>query len=400
MYSRKVIFMRICIVSHYDVIRRNTGGDVRTYYLAESLAAQGNKVCVVIPGGHEVCELGNGILVKGVSGVLPYSLLRFFSIILGVERVSSLYLYDVSFLLRLLPTVYESDIVQLDTPVPGAFFMAFMLAKLLRRIVVVDSHDAFQALRTEYSNAVRRVLELPMEKLTYRFATVILAVSDTDKKLLARYGVHQTKIVVIPNGVDTVGFAPTVDAQNIKDRYDLNNSSTVVFVGNMEYPPNQQAVDLIATKIAPETLSKIENVKFIMVGRKPQRLPSSSSLIFTGVVQDVAQYLAASDVAIAPLLQGSGTRLKILEYLSCGLPVISTSIGIEGLEVRNAVNVLIEDDMDEFCARIVELLRNRRLRTSLGDSGRELVVRKYDWRAIGKKLNATFHVKLQQASAY
>jgi len=206
--------------------------------------------------------------------------------------------------------------------------------------------------------------------------------------------------VVIPNGVDTVGFAPTADAQDIKNRCDLNNCLTVVFVGNMEYPPNQQAVELIATKIAPETLSKIENVRFVMVGRKPRKLPLSSSLIFTGVVQDVAQYLAASDVAIAPLLQGSGTRLKILEYLSCGLPVISTSIGIEGLEVRNAVNVLIEDDMDEFCARIVELLRNRRLRTSLGDSGRELVVRKYDWRAIGKKLNATFHVKLQQASAY
>lgn len=382
--------MKICILSYYDLMRRNTGGSVRTYHLAENLAAQGHEVIVIIPGGNETFELTNRILVKRMNGMLPYSLLRFFSILLGVSRVTSLYLYDLSFFLRAFSTVSESNIVQIDVPVPAGAFIAFLLAKFFRKPVVVDSHDTFQALRIEYSNVLRRVLELSMEKIAYRCAKLVLTVSEMDKRLLVRYGIRRSKIVVIPNGVDPTTFTPTANAHDIKNRYNLKNFFIVVFVGNMEYLPNREAVNLIATKLAPEILSKIRNVRFLMVGRKPPELPSTTSLIFTGIVNNVAHLLAASDVAVAPLLHGSGTRLKILEYLSCGLPVVSTSVGIEGLKIEKGVNVLIEDDMERFSMRVIELLQDKKLRKSLGDSGRELVVKEYDWREIGKKLSANY----------
>lgn len=391
--------MKICIISYYDLTRRDSGGPVRTYNLAKGLAAENHAVHVIIPGGNQTFTLGDEIRVTKINGLLPFSLLKFFSVLLGVERVASLYLYDPSFLLRVLPTVLKSDLVQIDTPAPGGAFITFILAKVCGKSVVIDSHDVFQALRIEYANILRKVIEVPMERIAYKNAKLILTVSKMDKTFLVKCGIREDKIVVVPNGVDPDAFALSTGVEeSIKNRIKPKNFLAVIFVGNMEYSPNEEAVNFIAEKLAPRILNEIHNVIFLMVGRKPSKLPSTSGLVFTGVVQDVAQYLAASDVAIAPLLQGSGSRLKILEYLSCGLPVVSTSVGVEGLKVENGVNILIEDDMDKFHAKVIELLRDKNLRTSLGSSGRELVVREYDWRVIGKRLSVTYKQLNQKAT--
>jgi glycosyltransferase involved in cell wall biosynthesis len=108
--------------------------------------------------------------------------------------------------------------------------------------------------------------------------------------------------------------------------------------------------------------------------------------VFTGFVENLLDVFSVSDVAVAPLLQGSGTRLKILEYLSCCLPVVSTSIAAEGLEIENGANIFIEDDPEEFAVRTIELLRNKNLSVSVGNKGRKLVVDAYDWKSIAKKL--------------
>lgn len=382
--------MKICIISYYDLTRRDSGGPVRTYNLAKGLAAEGHAVNVIIPGGNETFDLEGEIRVTKINGLLPYSLLRFFSVLLGVERVTSLYLYDPSFLLRALPIVLKSDLIQVDTPVPGGAFITFILARVFGKSVAIDSHDVFQALRIEYANILRKVIEIPMERMVYKNAKLILTVSKMDKTFLVRYGIREGKIVVIPNGVDPYAFALSADAEYAKNRNRRCRTFTIIFVGNMEYLPNAEAVDFIVEKLAPRILNEIRNVRFLMVGRKPRKLLSTPGLVFTGIVQNVAQYLVASDVAIAPLLRGSGSRLKVLEYLSCGLPVVSTSVGVEGLKVENGVNVFIEDDMDKFHTKVIELLRDENLRTSLGSSGRELVVREYDWGVIGKKLSAAY----------
>lgn len=379
--------MKICIISNYDLIQRDTGGAVRTYYLAKTLAMQGHKVNVIVPGFGRTIRLNDRLVVKRTAGLVPYSFLKFFSILLGVSKVTSLYFYDVSFILRAYPTVLNCDIIQLDAQASVTPLITFFLTKIFKKPIVLDTHDAFQALKIEYSKTLRKVLEFPMEKIAYRFAKLILTVSEEDKKYLIKFGIRRDKIFVVPNGVDTSVFKPALNRDDIKNSYNLKDFFTVIFVGNMEYHPNQEAVNLIATKIAPKILSEIQNVRFLIVGRKPPKIPITPSLTFAGVVDNIAKVLAASDVAIAPLLHGSGTRLKILEYLSCGLPIVSTSIGIEGLKVKDGVNVLVEDDMDMFPIRVIELLQDEELRASIGDSGRDLVIREYDWRKIGKELS-------------
>jgi glycosyltransferase involved in cell wall biosynthesis len=384
--------MRICIVSYYDLITKDTGGAVRTYNLAKNLAEQGHEVIVITPGQKEKLESSNGLIIRRIRGRLPFGILKVASALLGVSNTASLYLYDLSFLQKAYPTFLRSEIVQIDTPVPLAGFVTFFLRKIFHKPVVVDSHDVFQALRVEYSNILRKMIELPMEKIAYGCATLVLTVSQKDRMLLARDGIVPSKIVVIPNGVDVAVFSQQKNKDEVRNHYDLKDSFRVIFVGNMTYSPNQEAVKLIETKIAPKVSREIRNVTFIMVGRKPPRLPATSNMLFTGVVPKITRFLSASDVAIAPLLHGSGTRLKVLEYLSCGLPVVSTSVGIEGLDIKDGVHLLIEDDMDKFSAKVIELLRDEKLRKSLGDSGRELVVKEYDWHEIGKVLSSSLNL--------
>jgi glycosyltransferase involved in cell wall biosynthesis len=356
--------------------------------LAKSLASLDNEIKIIIPAGKGTFKWDERVILQSITGIIPRKFLKFFSNLIGVSKSESLFLYDLSFLFRSRYFIRDADIIQLEGAVTSALII-IVVKKIFKKFAVVDSHDAFQALRIEYKSGLRKNLEIFLEKVTYRYADLILAVSEIDKKILIKQGIQREKIVIIPNGVDTVSFTPKVE--KINNSNDKNKMFQVIFVGNMEYLPNQEAASLIINQIAPKVLNRIKNVNFILIGRTPLKLKNNlKNITFTGVVDNVAGHLTASDVAIAPLLQGSGTRLKILEYFSCGLPVISTSVGAEGLDVTNNTNILIEDDVDGFVNSLVNILEDKELRRKMGVAARELVIKKYDWMIIGKQLNEIY----------
>ena len=378
--------MKICILSAFeDSLLKDSGPSVRIYYLAKSLASLGHDVHVVIPKYESTCEYVDGMIVHSVSGFCPKIILRILSRLLGVSRVTSLFFYDLLFILRVSRLIREFDVVQIEQQTAGGL-IAPIVAGVLRKPLIIDCHDTFQGLRVKHTSLFRRILETFLEKITYKYADLILTVSQREKELLMSYRIKQDNIEVIPNGVDSEAFNPLLDVTRVQDHYGLGNFCTVIFVGNIGYLPNQEAVQLIASEIAPKVQKVIENTKFLIVGRTPTKM-DLPNLIFTGVVENVAELLAASDVAIAPLLHGSGTRLKILEYFSCGLPVVSTTVGIEGLDVKSGVHALIEDNMDEFAIKVTKLLKDRAFAIRLGKAARELVVNNYDWKKIVSRLN-------------
>lgn len=381
--------MKICFLGCLDnLYLKNTGAAIRIYYLAKSLASLDNEIKIIIPAGKGTFKWDERVILQSITGIIPRKFLKFFSNLIGVSKSESLFLYDLSFLFRSRYFIRDADIIQLEGAVTSALII-IVVKKIFKKFAVVDSHDAFQALRIEYKSGLRKNLEIFLEKVTYRYADLILAVSEIDKKFLIKQGIQREKIVIIPNGVDTVSFTPKVE--KINNSNDKNKMFQVIFVGNMEYLPNQEAASLIINQIAPKVLNRIKNVNFILIGRTPLKLKNNlKNITFTGVVDNVAGHLTASDVAIAPLLQGSGTRLKILEYFSCGLPVISTSVGAEGLDVTNNINILIEDDVDGFVNSLVNILEDKELRRKMGVAARDLVIKKYDWMIIGKQLNEIY----------
>jgi len=370
-------------------MRKDTGASVRIYNLAKGLASYGNDVHVVVPGQEAFYQSVDGIRVHSIRGFCPNMILKVLKKAIGVERATSLYFYDIAFITKTIRLIQKSDIVQMEQQTAGGLLIPF-IQKVLRRPVVIDCHDIFQALRVRHTSALRRALETFLEKIAYRHADLILAVSEVEKKLLVSYCGHENCTYVIPNGVDTAAFTKSQDIANMLDKYGLKGSRLVIFVGNLEYLPNREAVQSLSSVIASRVVKEVKNAKFVVVGKTREKM-NMPNLIFTGFVQHLSQLLSASDVAIAPLLHGSGSRLKILEYFSCGLPVVSTSVGAEGLRVTNGVNILIEDDLERFALRVVELLENPSLSRRLGVAARKFVEDEFDWREIARKLNILLH---------
>lgn len=389
--------MKICILSSFDdSLLKDTGYSVRIYNLAKSLTKLNNKVFLIIPGFNANIEEIDGLIVYTMKGFLPRWILMILGKLLGITKITSMYFYDPVFILRARKIIQQCDIVQIEQQSTGIFF-AIITNRIWRKPVVADCHDVLQPLRINHTNMLRRILELFCEIIIYNFVNLVLTVSEEEKELLISCGVEQSKIEVIPNGVDTNEYNINKHIQSIfqlRRQYGLESYRIVTFVGNMEYYPNNEAVKLIAFRIAAAVKKEIPNVKFLIMGRIAEKI-DMPNLIFTGRVDNVANLLSASDVAIAPLLRGSGTRLKILEYFSCALPVVSTTIGVRGLDVKNGIHALITDDIDEFSDMIIELLKDRELASKLGESSRRFVAMKYDWNIIGKRLNAIYETLMK-----
>ena len=197
--------------------------------------------------------------------------------------------------------------------------------------------------------------------------------------MASEYGVTSTS--AIPMGVDTeyftCGWAEAPDPE-------------IVFIGSMDWLPNQDAVDYFLADILPR-ITRAVPVRFTIVGRNPpdriKRLDNGASVRVSGTVPDIRPWLGRAHVCVVPLRIGGGTRLKIFEALSMGKAVVSTTIGAEGLPVTTGVDLLLADDPPAFAAGVVHLLQDTTARRRLGAAGRRLVSSHYSWGAAAARFS-------------
>jgi sugar transferase (PEP-CTERM/EpsH1 system associated) len=204
-------------------------------------------------------------------------------------------------------------------------------------------------------------------------------VSEIDKNLLLRTN-PRLQVDVIPNGVDTQKYNPLpVESA----------SPVLLFIGNMGYPPCVDAALYFCKEIFPRIRSTIDAAELWIVGRDPRpevmRL-NGGCVHVTGRVEDVLPYYQKSTVCVVPLRAGGGTRLKILEAMALGRPVVSTSIGCEGLEVVGGTHLLIADNPEQFAEKTVQLLTDQQLYQRISTNGRQFVEKRYDWDIIARRL--------------
>jgi glycosyltransferase involved in cell wall biosynthesis len=187
---------------------------------------------------------------------------------------------------------------------------------------------------------------------------------------------------VIPNGVDTnhneLGLRPP-------------EPHTLVYSGALSYIANFDAVNFFLAEIFPLIQQQVPNVKFFITGKSDSatkaKLPKRENVYFTGFLPDIRPRIAGSWASVVPLRTGGGTRLKILEALALGTPVVATQKGAEGLEVEPEQDILIADTPAEFAKAVIRLLDDADLRRKLSLHGRQTVEQKYDWDKIGQRLN-------------
>ncbi len=215
------------------------------------------------------------------------------------------------------------------------------------------------------------------EKVYNKFNSCIV-VNNKDKKLLEAN--ISIPIDVIPNGVDISFF------ENKNDCYD----NRIVFLGDMSTPPNNDAVKYFIDEIYPSVLEE-NDIKFYIVGRNPskyiQSLDNNSNITVTGSVSDVREFLVPGTIFITPMISGTGIKNKILEAMSMNLAVISTSIGISGIDATNGEDFILADTSHDFKNAIVELIINRNLRDKIANNARIFVKNNYSWKNSTDKLS-------------
>lgn len=211
----------------------------------------------------------------------------------------------------------------------------------------------------------------------------VLAVSPKDREIFRdKLGVR-TPVEVIETGVDVANFETLRDAPSVPGR--------LLFLGSLDWMPNIDGLHWLVQQAYPRIRAKCPTVSLDIVGRRPvasvrELAATDASIQVHADVPDVRPHLAASDVIVVPLRIGSGTRLKIFEAMAAGRPVVSTTIGAEGLPVENGRHILLADSAEEFADRVVALLENPSQKLAMAAEAFEFVAENYSWRNVSQKL--------------
>ena len=209
--------------------------------------------------------------------------------------------------------------------------------------------------------------------------------SDADKAYLLEIS-PDASLEVIPNGVDVEYFSSL--PKNVPEKCShLSKGKTVIFVGTLDYGPGEMAVKYFCNEILPILHKKDPDICFIAVGQNPpaflnRMADRDNRILVTGRVSDIRPYVASALIFVVPLLSGSGTRLKILDAMSMQIPIVSTSIGAEGLETVSGINILIADEPQHFAESVLNLMESKTLQEKLKSNAYSLVSERYSWRTI------------------
>ncbi len=210
----------------------------------------------------------------------------------------------------------------------------------------------------------------------------IIVVSDLDRRRFAKYyNRSDCEVLSVENGVDVDYFYAMQAGTDHK----------IVFVGNMGYASNAQAVRYFVKKVFPLIVKKYPQTHFYAVGANAsQELKSleTDHVTVTGKVSDVRDYLKMAHIVCVPLLAGSGTKYKVLEAMACEKPVVTTSIGAEGLMVSDGKNIVIADTAQEMADNVIRLFEHPNRCLEIGKKAREFILANHDWNAVLPKIDA------------
>lgn len=316
-------------------------------------------------------ELARGLFAKAPLAVTrfnPPGLRDFLKDLIQRER------FETAVVDHLAPTTYFPD------PAHSVLFQHNVEFMIWRRHV----ENAHGALRRGYFKLqADRMFEY--ERQACRNSGHVVACSDADAQIMRdSFGI--SNVSTVPTGVNIEYFARPDPPAATTSRPDF------VFVGSMDWLPNQQGVLWFAREILPLIRAQRPNATFAVVGRTPppsiKALAGDAGITVTGTVPDVRPWFWESGVSVVPLLVGGGTRLKIFEAMAARTAIVSTTIGAEGLEYRHPDNIRIADTPRDFADQCLDLIENPGARQRMADCGWEMVNSQFSWEVAARSFDA------------
>ncbi|MFT3679144.1 MAG: glycosyltransferase family 4 protein [Ferruginibacter sp.] len=251
--------------------------------------------------------------------------------------------------------------------------------------IVYDAHNVDSTLlKQKKAGELIFKMVLATESNLYRKIDCLFTCSEHDLQVMQQLNAGKIKRgYVLPNGVDTISM-------KYKQALDDKEIYNVLFCGSLDYEPNIEGISWFCNKIWPLVMEQEPRMKLYIVGKAP--VPGlkdeleKASVVFIGQVDDVQTWYNKCNVAIAPLKSGSGTRLKILEAMSMGNPVVSTTQGAEGINYTDETDILVADTEYAFAQKIISLAQNKNESNRIRANARKLAEEQYDWNVAGEKM--------------
>lgn len=256
---------------------------------------------------------------------------------------------------------------------------------------ILDLPDAFSLYWKRRIENQKNVLKKFFEKIEYKrlykfegeivkkFNLGLVCSREDLNYMKEKHG--SSNIELLRNGVDLETFKST--------GHDYSNDSTLLFTGNMDYSPNVDAVCYFVKDIFPLMVSKFPRIKFIIAGQRPVRQVldlKSENIEITGFIPDLKLMYQQAAIVVSPLRFGAGTQNKVLEAMAMGVPVVSGTIGFDGLEIENGEGVFLETSATGFANKVIELLESETLRKQTGIKGNAIAHQKFSWDIISLQL--------------
>ena len=397
--------MKILFLSPTVPFPLTDGGRIRVYNLLKQIAQKSDVTLLALEtqptdedGVAELRELGIQVhLVPNAPTLPPVS----FSTLLKAffkRQPITVARYDVPAYRRKLRELLGNETFDLvhyemfhtaqfhtETDLPGVLSQQNVDSAIWRRLCSETANPFYKFAYWTQQLAFQRYERVLSPKFD-----AVTCTSDIDAAVFEQH-CPKDAIEIIPNGVDITHYQPDFAAEA---------PAHLIYIGSMDWYPNEDAVAFFADEVFPRIQEKIPDVKFSIVGGNPsgrvQKLAEREGVVVTGRVPEIKPYFAEATVFVVPLRIGSGTRLKILEALAMGKAIVSTSVGAEGLDLRDGEEIFITDEPETFADAVTRLLTDEQLRRRIGENGRARVERDYDWRSIGEKLHTLYTQILHQ----
>ncbi len=385
--------MKACILAPYRVLPVKDGPARRVLELSRGLTEAGVSVVLLHAGKTKVTE--DGLQVVGYPAFENLPLTKNFL----WSRALDAYLASWNpilghYLIRLIQRM-DVDILQIEGPM--SLITSGLFQTLYSRLpIVYDAHNV-ESIACRFSSRIPWLWPYVnfIEREVTKHSDTILCVSKLDKAIMCNlYSVSPSKVFVIPNGVRI--FRDETDSYSrIRRKLGLaTDAKIILFHGLLAWRPNFEAARTIIDSIALDFQTESHQTVFLIAGAHPptellNRARKRPNVRVLGYVPKIEEYINAADVCIAPMMSGSGTKLKILEYLAAGKPVIATRKAVEGMEIRDGVEALLLDDTGEEFTNAIKLALTKQLPEGLEDNAKAFA-RLFEWSNAGQRLNKIY----------
>jgi glycosyltransferase involved in cell wall biosynthesis len=396
--------MKILILTNKLPYPPRDGGSIATLNMICGLHDAGNQItCLALntfkhsfPVKKIPPELGKSIRFLGVdcnSSIRPLKLLS--NLLFSREPYIALRFNIKAFRTALASLLLEEnfDIIQLEGPYPGLYLDVIRKesdARISLRAHNVEHliwerkalHETSLLKRWYFRNMAQRLKRYELE--VAQEVDLLVPISDEDASYFIENGL-QKPMLTIPAGLNMENYPLTK----------LPTGPSIFFIGALDWLPNQEGLDWFLRNIFLNLLSEIPELSFHVAGRNApahfEKKLKHPNIIYHGEVEDAQTFIQSYQLMVAPLLTGSGIRVKILEAAALGRPVITTSAGIEGLAVIKHPCVIVEDDPLRFSSRLIKMLRDPQESEALLTEAREVISRYFDTFELSSRLSQFYN---------